>query len=119
MSQVPACYFKNNQQVQALNDAIALKANASDVANSLSDVSNSLDLEANASDAASSLSFKADQLAVDATITSFNASIDTKYPTSDAKARIAEEKKFYEAVQANIYISGPDGFSEIDCTYLL
>ena len=112
MSQAPVCYFKNTQQVQSLNDAIALKANASDV-------SNSLDLKANASDVASSLSLKADQLDVDATVTSINASLDTKYPTSDAKARVAEENKFYEAVKANIFISGPDGVTELDYTYLL
>ena len=59
-----------------------------------------------------SLATKADQIAVD-------AELALKYPTSDAKDRIAEEKKFYEAIKANIFISGPDGVSELDYTYLL
>ncbi len=58
-----------------------------------------------------SLLTKADQVAVD-------ASLALKHNEADSVARIAEEKKFYDAIKANIFISGPDGVTELDYSLL-
>jgi hypothetical protein len=74
------------------------------------------------------VSTKADQSALDTANASLalkakqadlESGLALKHNEADATARIAEEKKFYDAIKANIFISGPDGVTELDYTYLL
>ena len=136
----PICYFKNTSASDAVQAQLELKADDAPTKQAISAKADQTALDS----VSATVSTKADQSAVDsvsATVSTkadqteldtANASLATKadqiavdaelalkYPTSDAKDRIAEEKKFYEAIKANIFISGPDGVSELDYTYLL
>ena len=185
----PLAYFKNNQQIQVINDAVALtasqaevtvalgaKANQADVTVALGakanqvDVddamnlkvartefdllSSSVDSKANQSyvtaldisigtkaentdlnnfiavtstgfgDVQASLLLKADidyvASAVDtkADTSALITALGTKVDVSVANARIAEEKKFYNALSSAMFIPGSDGISEFDWNLL-
>jgi rubrerythrin len=45
-------------------------------------------------------------------------SIATKYASSDAVARIVQEKKFYDAYKAAVFLAGADGVTEFDYSML-
>ena len=80
--------------LSAATDAIALKADQS----ALDDATDAIALRATSSDMTTALA--------------------AKYASSAAAARIVEEKKFYDAVSANLFISGPDGVTEFDYSIL-
>ena len=112
--------------VDSVSATMATKADQS----ALDSVSASVDTKADQSELDSvsgTVATKADQSALDTA----NASLATKaeqadlesglalkHNEADATARIAEEKKFYDAIKANIFISGPDGVTELDSSTL-
>ena len=107
----PKCYFKNTTDIDTLNSAIATKANASDVASSLSDVSSSLSLKANVIDVNASLDLKPNTVDV-------TASLNLKQDASVAAARVVAEKTLFDAIQAALFIPGADGITEYDWSLL-